>query len=85
MQVEMNTSWVCNNFLGHGLEGSIELKFKYKQSNAYHTMFIKWIGGKTIVLSFYFDGIFLTGNDKFEIAALKSQLATVLRLKTWAL
>ena len=50
--------------------------FGYKQSNSYHTFFIKQKEGKITVLIVYADDMVLTGDDPDEMNALQEYLTT---------
>ena len=56
-------------------------EFGYKQSNSYHTLFIKHKEGKVTTLIVYVDDMVLTGDDPCEIKALQEYLATKFEMK----
>ena len=49
-------------------------RFGYRRSNSYHTLFLKWRGGKITCLIIYVDDLIVTGDDKEEIESLKTKL-----------
>ena len=53
----------------------------YKQSNSYHTLFIKHKEGKITVLIVYVDDMVLTGDDLSEMKALQEHLAIEFQMK----
>ena len=55
--------------------------FMYKQSSAYHTMFVKHTKRGITVLIIYVDDMVATGDDLEEISKLKHQLATKFGIK----
>ncbi|KAK6131471.1 hypothetical protein DH2020_034779 [Rehmannia glutinosa] len=57
------------------------ITFGYKQSNADHTMFIKYLNGKITILIVYVDDIVVTGNNQEEMSRLKKHLATEFEIK----
>ena len=56
-------------------------EFGYKQSNSYHTLFIKHKEGKVTALIVYVDDMVLTGDDPCEMKALQEYLATKFEMK----
>ena len=56
-------------------------EFGYKQSNSYHTLFIKHKEGKVTALIVYVDDMVLTGDDPCERKALQEYLATKFEMK----
>ncbi|KAK8945162.1 hypothetical protein KSP39_PZI008022 [Platanthera zijinensis] len=57
------------------------VSFGYSQSNADHTLFIKYRLGKITVLIVYVDDIVITGDDHEEIQNLKQKLAREFEVK----
>ena len=55
--------------------------FGYKQSNADHTMFIKYHNSKITILIVYVDDIVVIGDNHEEMARLKKYLATQFEIK----
>ena len=55
--------------------------FRYQQSNADHTLFVKRNVHKVTVLIVYVDDIVVTGNDEEEVTHLKMQLAKKFEIK----
>ena len=51
-------------------------KYRFKQSNSDHTLFIKHKVGKITVLIVYVDDMIITRNDEEEIIRLQKELAT---------
>ena len=49
-------------------------KYGYKQSNSYHTLFIKKRGGKITCLIIYVDDMIITGDDTEEMTELRKNL-----------
>ena len=56
-------------------------KYRFKQSNSDHTLFIKYKVGKVVVLLVYVDDMIITGNDEEEITRLQKELATEFEMK----
>ena len=56
-------------------------EFDYKQSNSYHTLFIKHKEGKVTALIVYVDDMVLIGDDPCEMKALQEYLATKFEMK----
>ncbi|KAK4271170.1 hypothetical protein QN277_019902 [Acacia crassicarpa] len=56
-------------------------KFRYKQSNADHTLFIKQNNGKVAILIVYVDDMVLTGDDLEEMKSLEKKLAAKFDMK----
>ncbi|RVW42149.1 Retrovirus-related Pol polyprotein from transposon RE1 [Vitis vinifera] len=56
-------------------------KYRFKQSNSDHTLFIKHKVGKVTVLIVYVDDMIITGNDEEEITRLQKELATEFEMK----
>lgn len=75
----------------HGLKQSPQAWFQrlqavmitngYKQCQANHILFVKRIDRKVKALIVYMDDIVVTGNDKVEMAQLKSNLAREFKIK----
>ena len=55
--------------------------FGYKQSNSYHTLFLKHKRGKITVLIIYVDDMVVTGDDHEEISSLQQYLASEFEMK----
>ncbi|CAL8164330.1 unnamed protein product [Prunus armeniaca] len=53
----------------------------FKQSNLYHTLFLKHQKGKVTTLTIYVDDMIVTRNDKQEISQLQYYLATEFEMK----
>ena len=47
------------------------MNFGYKQSNSYHTLFLKHKKGKITALIIYVDDMVVTGDDHEEISSLQ--------------
>ncbi|CAL2227458.1 unnamed protein product [Prunus armeniaca] len=53
----------------------------FRQSNSYHTLFLKHKKGKVTALIIYVNNMLISGNDKHEISQLQNYLATEFELK----
>ena len=56
-------------------------KFRYKQSNSDHTLFLKRHDDRITCLFIYVDDMIITGDDKEEICILKEQLSREFEMK----
>ena len=55
--------------------------FGYRQSNSYHTLFIKRNQGKITALIVYVDDMIVTGDDPKEMEALQKYLSKEFEMK----
>lgn len=63
---------------------SLPLEFlapSLQQSNADHTLFLKYLLGKVTTLVIYVDDMIITGDDEEEISMLQGQLAVEFEMK----
>lgn len=67
-----------------GRSTSAMRKFGYKQSNSYHTLFMKKDNGLIICLIIYVDDMVITGNNEEEIRSLKGKLFQEFEMKDLA-
>nr|GFA73257.1 putative ribonuclease H-like domain-containing protein [Tanacetum cinerariifolium]GFA91440.1 putative ribonuclease H-like domain-containing protein [Tanacetum cinerariifolium] len=56
-------------------------KYGYKQSNSYHTLFLRHRGDRVTCLIIYVDDMIITGNDESKIKKLKEGLCAEFKMK----
>nr|GFA05429.1 putative reverse transcriptase, RNA-dependent DNA polymerase [Tanacetum cinerariifolium] len=56
-------------------------KYRYKQSNSDHTLFLRHGGDRVTCLIIYVDDMIITGNDESEIKKLKKGLCAEFEMK----